>query len=235
MSTIRERVDGLDWAALEEELDERGYALTRPLLTDGECAELASLYNDDGHFRSRVDMARHNFGSGQYKYFSRPLPKRIEELRQAFYRRLAGTANRWADRLGTTSYPETLEPFLEACAAHGQSRPTPLMLRYVAGDFNCLHQDLYGEMAFPLQLTFALSRRDVDYRGGEFLLLEQRPRAQSRGYAIPLDRGQAVIFATRYRPARGSRGYYRLNLRHGVSTLLEGERFTLGIIFHDAR
>ena len=234
-SNVAERLSRLDWAALERSLDEWGYAATPPLLTPAECSELVRLYAEDGSFRSRIDMARYNFGSGEYKYFDRPLPPLIEQLRSGFYPHLAPVASRWAERLGATSYPPDLQAFLDVCAKHGQSRPTPLLLRYGAGDYNCLHQDLYGEVAFPIQLTFALSELGADYTGGEFLLMEQRPRAQSRGQAISLQLGEAVIFATRYRPVQGTRGSYRVNMRHGVSRLLSGERYTLGIIFHDAK
>jgi uncharacterized protein len=208
-------------------------------------------------------MARYNFGSGEYKYFANPLPGLVDSLRQGLYPRLAPLGGRWTARLGarpnstrreptpgilgagagvasgfpaaSQPYPGDLAAFLDVCATAGQTRPTPLLLRYHTGDFNCLHQDLYGEIAFPLQVTFALSRLGTDYSGGEFLLLEQRPRAQSRGQAVILQQGEAVIFATRYRPVQGTRGFYRANMRHGVSRLLSGERTTLGIIFHDAR
>ncbi|HLG73094.1 MAG TPA: 2OG-Fe(II) oxygenase [Chloroflexota bacterium] len=235
MGTIAGRVERLDWAALEQSLDAFGYATTGPLLTGAECETLVELYQDEARFRSRVDMARYGFGSGEYKYLSRPLPELVEELRTSFYPCLAPIASRWAEALGDPTYPPELADFLEVCAQHGQTRPTPLILKYEAGDYNCLHQDLYGDVAFPIQMTFALSRRGEDYTGGEFLLLEQRPRAQSRGQAVTLEQGEAVIFTTRYRPVRGSRGWYRMNLRHGVSRLLSGRRFTLGIIFHDAR
>lgn len=233
--TIEDRIRSLDWPAIERSLDEFGYATAPSLLTASECAEVAGLYDQDQRFRSRVDMARYSFGSGEYKYFERPLPPLIESLRIGLYSRLAPIANAWATRLGTPKYPDELAPFLELCATNGQSRPTPLLLRYRAGDYNCLHQDLYGDVAFPIQLTVGLSRPGVDYSGGEFLLMEQRPRAQSRGQAVSLSQGEAVIFATRYRPARSTRGFYRVNLRHGVSRLLTGERYTLGVIFHDAR
>lgn len=193
------------------------------------------MYDEDARFRSRIDMARYGFGSGEYKYFARPLPPAVEALREAVYPQLAPVASRWAERLGGEPYPATLEAFLNLCAKRGQTRPTPLLLRYGPGDYNCLHQDLYGDVVFPIQLTVVLSRRDVDYQGGEFLLVEQRPRAQSRGQAVPLELGEAVIFATRYRPIQGTRGFYRVNMRHGVSRLLSGERFTLGVIFHDAK
>jgi uncharacterized protein len=233
-ATAEQRVGQLDWASISQSLDLYGYATTPPLLTPGECAGLVSLYAQDNRFRSRVDMARYNFGSGEYKYLQRPLPPLVEHLRTAFYSHLAPVASSWAARLGAPDYPPELQAFLDVCAAHGQTKPTPLLLRYLAGDYNCLHQDLYGEVAFPIQITFALSRLGGDYTGGEFLLLEQRPRAQSRGQAITLQRGEAVIFATHHRPVQGTRGYYRANMRHGVSRLLSGERYSLGIIFHDA-
>ncbi len=235
MSRVPAPQNTLDWTAIEASLDEYGYATTPPMLSAGQCAELVALYDDESRFRSRIEMARYNFGSGEYKYFNRPLPPLVEELRQAFYPRLAPLASRWSEELGGKPYPPTLDEFLDICGGHGQTKPTPLILRYRAGDYNCLHQDIYGEIAFPIQLTVALSRREADYTGGEFLLTEQRPRAQSRGQAVSLDRGEAVIFATRYRPVRGTRGWYRVNMRHGVSRLLSGERYTLGIIFHDAK
>jgi hypothetical protein len=233
--SIGERVARLEWAALEQSLDERGYATTPPLLTAAECAELVRLYDDATRFRSRIDMARFRFGEGEYKYFAHPLPPSVAALRRDIYPRLVPTANRWMSALGLAErFPPALDAFLAHCAARGQRRPTPLLLRYTAGGYNCLHQDLYGAVAFPLQLTCALGRRDVDYRGGEFLLVEQRPRAQSRGEAIVLERGSAVIFATRHRPLHGTRGWFRATMRHGVSRVAAGERTTLGVIFHDA-
>jgi hypothetical protein len=233
--SIHERVARLDWVALEQSLDGRGYATTPPLLGAAECAELTRLYDDAARFRSRIDMARFRFGEGEYKYFAHPLPASVAALRTALYPRLVPTANRWMGALGLPDrFPPALDTFLAHCAARGQRRPTPLLLRYTAGGYNCLHQDLYGAVAFPLQLTIALGRRDVDYRGGEFLLVEQRPRAQSRGEAIVLERGAAVIFATRHRPVHGTRGWYRATMRHGVSRITAGERTTLGVIFHDA-
>jgi hypothetical protein len=220
---------------LDGSLDRFGWATTAPLLSPAECRELTQLYGQDERFRSRVDMARHNFGSGEYKYFSRPLPAVVEELRTSLYTRLAPIASRWAARLGGEPYPPDLPAFLDSCVRAGQTRPTPLLLRYQEDDFNCLHQDLYGDVAFPLQATILLSEPGRDFAGGEFLLLEQRPRAQSRGQAVALELGQAILFATRHRPVPGARGFYRVNVRHGVSRLLRGERYTLGIIFHDAR
>jgi hypothetical protein len=234
VASVDERLRQLNWPEIERSLDGFGYATTGPMLTAAECDSLTALYDDEARFRSRVDMARYGFGSGEYKYLSRPLPELVQDLRAGFYPYLEPVASRWADALGDPPYPPTLDSFLETCARHGQTRPTPLILKYQEGDYNCLHQDLYGDVAFPIQITFALSRRGKDYSGGEFLLLEQRPRAQSRGQAVTLEQGEAVIFATRYRPVRGSRGWYRVNLRHGVSRLLSGSRCTLGIIFHDA-
>jgi hypothetical protein len=232
---IAARVAALDWPAIEASLSELGYAKTPPLLTPEECAELIALYPDDARFRSRIDMARYRFGVGDYKYFAAPLPPLVTALRRATYPRLAGVANRWSTVLrAKTRYPERLEEMLALCARHGQTKPTPLLLHYEAGGYNCLHQDLYGEVAFPLQLTCFLSRRGVDYEGGEFLLVEQRPRAQSRGEAIQTEQGECVIFTTRFRPVAGARGAYRATMRHGVSRILRGTRYTLGIIFHDA-
>ncbi|HVN28758.1 MAG TPA: 2OG-Fe(II) oxygenase [Candidatus Binataceae bacterium] len=234
--SIKARISALDWPRLARELDAEGYATTGPILTADECAELIALYPERERFRSRVDMARLRYGVGEYKYFARPLPKLVEQLRGAFYTRLAPIANRWSKLLDDAEpYPASLSAFVEACAAVGQTRPTPLLLRYETGGYNCLHQDLYGDIAFPLQFTCVLSRRDKDFDGGEFLLVEQRPRAQSRGEAISLDLGEGIIFTNRYRPVAGARGHYRVNVRHGVSTLRRGERYALGIIFHDAK
>jgi hypothetical protein len=233
---IKARIANLDWEGIARELDANGYALTGSVLAPDECAELIALYPERERFRSRIDMARLRYGLGEYKYFARPLPRIVEELRAALYPRLAPIANRWAKLLGQKDpYPATLAAFLKSCSAHGQERPTPLLLRYQAGGYNCLHQDLYGEVAFPLQFTCVLSRRGRDFEGGEFLLVEQRPRAQSRGEAISLDQGEAIIFTNRYRPIAGTRGHYRVNVRHGVSSLRRGERYSLGVIFHDAR
>jgi hypothetical protein len=229
------RVAALDWTALGEELDARGCATTERLLTPEECQQVIALYSRRERFRRKVIMARHNFGSGEYQYFAYPLPRMVGVLRRRFYQRLAPIANRWASALGGTTYPADLKTMLETCHAGGQARPTPLILRYETGDFNCLHQDLYGAVAFPLQVAICLSRKDVDFTGGEFLLVEQRPRAQSRGEAIALEQGQAIVFANRYRPAAGKRGTFRTTLRHGVSRLHSGERYTLGLIFHDAQ
>ena len=232
---IAARVAACDWAVIERDLDEHGYALTPPLLTPGECAALTLLYDDDRRFRSRIDMVRFRFGVGEYKYFARPLPPLVEAIRVDAYRRLAPIANRWTEALGDLErFPPTLAAFLGHCARQGQKRPTPLLLRYQPGGYNCLHQDLYGAVAFPIQLTFGLNQPGVDYTGGESLLVEQRPRAQSRGEVIVLPQGAALVFPTRHRPIRGSRGWYRATVRHGVSRLHTGKRFTLGVIFHDA-
>jgi len=233
--SIQHRLRQIDWAHVAQALDERGWATTPPLLTAAECAELIRLYPDARRFRSRVDMARFRFGEGEYKYFANPLPPVVRELRRHAYPRLAAIASAWEATLGTgRRYPPELDEFLAVCAEHGQMKPTPLLLRYEVGGYNCLHQDLYGDVAFPLQMTCLLSRPGVDFAGGEFLLVEQRPRAQSTGSVVPLERGQVVIFATRHRPVRGARGAYRVTLRHGVSRVASGERYTLGVIFHDA-
>jgi hypothetical protein len=228
----------LDWPSLEASLDDQGFAPIPPILTPKECESLASLYPDDSHFRSRIEMERFRFGVGEYKYFAAPLPPIVQALREQLYERFAPTANRWAARLkagATREYPDTLDAYLRRCHKAGQTRPTPLLLSYGVGDYNCLHQDIYGDLAFPLQVVFMLSRRDVDFTGGEFLLVEQRPRAQSRGHALAIDQGAGVIFATRERPQEGTRGSFRVAMRHGVSTVTSGARMTLGIIFHDAK
>jgi hypothetical protein len=235
-TSIKERLAHLNWRAIEQSLWERGYAKTPPLLTPEECVGLTRLYADKSRFRNRIDMARHRFGIGEYKYFASPLPPLVQALRIHAYPPLAAIANRWMEALRLPErYPTTLARFLAHCHAHGQTRPTPLLLYYETDGYNCLHQDLYGEVAFPLQLACFLSRREVDYTGGEFLLVEQRPRAQSRGEAITTEQGEVVIFTTRYRPAAGARGYYRAEMRHGVSRVTSGSRYTLGVIFHDAR
>jgi hypothetical protein len=233
---IQQRVSGLRWEELEQSLWEHGYAKTSPILSPLECDQLIQLYPDDSRFRSRIDMARYRFGIGDYKYFAEPLPEIVQALRSSFYAPLAQLANRWVEKLGSTErYPGTLSEFVEICRQHGQSKPTPLLLHYEAGGYNCLHQDLYGEVAFPLQLTCFLSQPGRDYSGGEFLLVEQRPRAQSKGEVVTAQQGEIVIFTTRYRPARGARGYYRVNMKHGVSRVSSGVRYTLGIIFHEAK
>ena len=233
-SSIAARLQDLHWDEIEEALNRDGYALTPVLLTPEECARLIKSYDDSTLFRSQVIMARFGFGRGEYKYFKNPLPEIVSDLRQELYPRLAPVANRWAAEIGGEIYPQKYPEFLNSCHAAGQTKPTPLLLRYETGDFNCLHQDLYGELAFPFQLTFFLSRREIDYSGGEFVLVEQRPRMQSRATVITAEQGQAVIFPTRYRAVQGTRGPYKANLRHGVSPLRNGKRFTLGIIFHDA-
>ena len=222
-------------AAVESELWQRGYGRLGTLLTRDQCEKLRVLYSRPELFRSRIDMARFRFGRGEYQYFSYPLPPLVAELRQSLYAGLAPVANRWMTALSLpAAYPEKLPEFLELCHSRGQKRPTPLLLHYRPGDFNCLHQDLYGEIFFPFQVVFGLSRPEDEYQGGEFLLVEQQPRAQSVGRAIRLEQGEAIVITTRYRPAKGARGYYRTNVRHGVSPLTAGERYTLGIIFHDA-
>jgi hypothetical protein len=232
---IETRVQRLDWKAIEQELWHTGYAKTPAVLTPPECAALIELYTDAARFRRRIDMARHRFGIGEYQYFAEPLPALVQSLRLLTYPPLAAIANRWMEALKQPQrYPADLARFLVQCQEHGQTKPTPLLLRYETGGYNCLHQDLYGEIAFPLQLTCFLSRRDSDYTGGEFLLVEQRPRAQSRGEAIATEQGEIIIFATRDRPAAGSRGHYRLQMRHGVSRIRSGRRYALGIIFHNA-
>jgi hypothetical protein len=225
----------VDWRDVASSLDERGYATTSALLTTEQCRGLAALYDRDEAFRSRVVMQAHGFGRGEYKYLRYPLPGPVEALRQAIYPRLAPIANRWRERLREEGrFPPALAAYLKRCHAAGQERPTPLILKYQAGDYNCLHQDLYGDLVFPLQLTVLLSAPDDDFTGGEFLLVEQRPRAQSKGEVVPLRQGEAVIFPVHHRPVEGTRGPYRVTMRHGVSRLRSGQRFTLGIIFHDA-
>jgi uncharacterized protein len=236
MASAGDRIAALDWDQIESDLNERGFAQTEPLLHADQCASLIALYDDRDRFRSRIVMARLGYGVGEYKYFTQPLPALVAELRTALYRRLAPIANRWSKLLGDGhEFPRSVGEYLKACHAAGQSRPTPLLLHYQAGGYNCLHQDLYGELAFPLQFTCLLSQRGSDYEGGESLLVEQRPRAQSRGEAIVLDRGAALIFPNRYRPVAGAREHYRVSVRHGVSTVRRGERYALGIIFHDAK
>lgn len=225
----------LDWSGVERELDARGSATLASLIPPDECRTLASLYLDESLFRSRVVMARHGFGRGEYQYFRYPLPEPIAELRAAVYRHLAPIANRWNEAMGTAvRYPAEHEEFLARCHAAGQEKPTPLLLRYAPDDFNCLHQDLYGEHVFPLQLAILLSEPERDFTGGEFVMTEQRPRMQSRVEVVPLGQGDGVVFAVSHRPMRGTRGVYRVNLRHGVSRIRSGRRYTLGIIFHDA-
>jgi len=256
--TLAGRLEGLDYARVETLLDTQGFAPLPVLLEPEECDALAALYTDESRFRSRIDMSRFRFGVGEYKYFAAPLPTIVRTLREKLYAGLAPSANRWMARLDrggvgsrlqifqsaaqstqTTPdplpYPATLDEFLARCHRAGQQRPTPLLLSYAAGGYNCLHQDIYGDLAFPLQAVFALNRAGVDYQGGEFLLVEQRPRAQSRGHALRIEQGAGIVFATRERPVAGTRGDYRATMRHGVSTITQGSRMTLGIIFHDAR
>jgi hypothetical protein len=231
---LARRIAALDWTALDAALDARGYATTGPLLDPATCAALAALYDAEGGFRSTVVMQRHGFGRGEYKYFAQPLPPVVARLREAFYPPLAAVANRWRAALGDESpFPPTLAAFLAQCHAAGQTRPTPLLLRYGADDYNCLHQDLYGALVFPIQLTILLSD-PTNFAGGEFMLVEQRPRMQSKGEVVPLAQGEAVLFAVNQRPVKGTRGIYRVAQRHGVSRVRSGQRYTLGVIFHDA-
>lgn len=230
-----ERVASLDWRRIEDDLDAQGCATVQRLLEPGECGAISNLYPDDDRFRRRVVMARHGFGRGEYKYFRQPLPELVGALRTQMYPYLVSIANRWNEAMGMDiRYPAEHAEFTDRCHRAGQLKPTPLLLRYEAGDYNCLHQDLYGEHVFPLQLAVLLSEPGEDFTGGEFVLTEQRPRMQSRPTVVPLRRGDAVIFAVHHRPVRGSRGVYRVNMRHGVSVVREGQRSTVGIIFHDA-
>ena len=235
--SITERIDALDWNGAEQSLSEGGYAVTAPVLSAAECSELTALYNDASRFRSHIIMERYRFGIGDYKYFANPLPELVAELRSSTYRHLAVIANRWAEALAekTSLYPREHATFLKTCQKAGQTKPTPLMLHYEAGGYNCLHQDLYGEVSFPLQMVFLLGQQGRDWEGGEFILAEQQPRAQTKPQVVLADRGRAIIFTTRYLPVKGLRGYYRVNLRHGVSRVHRGTRYTLGIIFHDAK
>lgn len=236
MTNIPESISLLSWRDLESSLSESGYAKTSPLLTQAECEALIRLYPHEERFRSHIDMARFRFGEGDYKYFAEPLPEIVQQLRAGFYPYLVRIANNWSAHLGNEQrFPESLDEFLAMCHKHGQRKPTPLILHYEAGAYNCLHQDLYGDLVFPLQLTCFLSAPGRDYTGGEFLLVEQRPRAQSKGEVISPMLGEIVMFATRDRPAQGTRGYYRIAMRHGVSRVHTGTRYTLGVIFHDAK
>jgi hypothetical protein len=229
------RVAELDWQHIADDLDAQGCAVLPNLLSAEECQALAALYDTDEKFRSRIVMGRHGFGRGEYKYFAYPLPEPIASLRPALYPPLSRIANRWNEAMGIAiRYPDDHAAFLKRCHAAGQTRPTPLLLRYEAGDYNCLHQDLYGEHVFPLQVAILLSRPGEDFSGGEFVLTEQRPRMQSRAEVVPLRQGDAVAFAVHHRPVQGTRGVYRVNLRHGVSRLRSGRRHTVGVIFHDA-
>lgn len=230
------RVDKQDWEQVSKELAEYGNAVLPGTLTSEECDALASLYTSDKHFRSRVEMERYSFGRGEYKYFHYPLPELISGLRTAFYSHLAPIANQWNESLNiNVRYPKEHADFIHRCHQAGQLRPTPLLLKYGPGDYNCLHQDLYGEHVFPIQITILLSKPGRDFSGGEFVLVEQRPRMQSRAEVIPLEKGDAVAFAVHHRPVQGKRGYYRGTFRHGVSRIRAGQRHTLGIILHDAK
>ncbi len=236
VADVAARAAELDWDRIGADLDAYGCALTGALLTPEECAAFAALYPSDAPFRSRVVMARHGFGRGEYKYFAAPLPEAIAALRSALYPPLARIAQRWNEAMGIDiRYPASHAEFLSRCHAAGQTKPTPLLLQYGPGDYNCLHQDLYGEHVFPLQVAFLLSRPGEDFAGGEFALTEQRPRMQSRVEVVPLTQGQGVIFPVHHRPVQGTRGTYRVNMRHGVSRLRSGRRHTVGIIFHDAK
>jgi uncharacterized protein len=233
---IAQRLKALHWDEIETSLWTRGYAQAGPILTPNECAQLIALYPRDQLFRSRIDMARYRFGEGDYKYFNYPLPPAIEQLREHAYPPLSAIANRWVEALGVAErYPAELSALLNQCHEVGQTKPTPLLLHYETGGFNCLHQDLYGDVAFPLQVVCFLSQPGRDYTGGEFIVLEQRPRAQSAAEAVLPNQGELIVFTTRYRPVKGSRGYYRVNVKHGVSRVRSGARYTLGVIFHDAK
>jgi len=235
-SNARARVAAIDWAQATSDLDAQGCAVLKGLLTAEECRALAALYPEDRIFRSRIVMGRYGFGRGEYKYFAYPLPMPIAELRPALYARLQPIANRWNEAMDIgIRYPESHEAFLARCHKAGQLRPTPLLLQYGEGDYNCLHQDLYGEHVFPLQVAILLSEPRRDFEGGEFVLTEQRPRMQSRAEVVPLGQGDGVAFAVHVRPVQGTRGFYRVNMRHGVSRLRSGRRHTVGVIFHDAR
>jgi hypothetical protein len=228
-------VEAIDWTTLGAALDADGFAVIPKLIDRDTCGAFTALYPDDSKFRSHIHMARHGFGRGEYKYFAYPLPAPIASLRTALYPGLAAIANRWNEALGEPArFPADHSAFLKRCHGAGQKRPTPLLLQYAPGDYNCLHQDLYGEHVFPLQVAILLSEPGADFSGGEFVITEQRPRMQSRASVVPLSRGDAVVFAVHHRPVQGTRGVYRVNLRHGVSVLRSGRRHTLGIIFHDA-
>jgi uncharacterized protein len=235
VTSIEDRVDALSWPQAADHLDRCGWAIVEKILSAEECRAIAALYDDDDLFRSHVIMARHGFGRGEYKYFSYPLPDIIVDLRTTLFQSLAPLANRWNESMGLdVRYPNVHTDFIDRCHRAGQTRPTPLLLRYGAGDYNCLHQDVYGEHVFPFQVAFLLAEPEEEFTGGEFVLTEQRPRMQSRVEVVPLHRGDGVIFAVRQRPVQGSRGVYRVNLRHGVSRVRSGRRHTLGVIFHDA-
>jgi uncharacterized protein len=235
VSSPESRVAAYDWQALSGELDNYGCAVLPRLLSREQCRAIAALYSDESHFRSHIQMVRHGFGKGEYRYFKYPLPDILHGFRTALYPHLARLANEWNGRMGIdVRYPDNHASFLERCHDAGQTRPTPLLLQYVPGDYNCLHQDLYGDIAFPIQVAILLSDPGSDFTGGEFVLTEQRPRMQSRAEVVPLRQGDAVAFAVHNRPVQGSKGSYRVNLRHGVSRVRSGRRHTVGIIFHDA-
>ncbi len=235
-TAVSERLAHLDWTAIQESLWQQGYALTPSLLTPPECADLVKLYPSQEPFRSHIIMSRYRFGRGDYKYFNYPLPAIVQQLREHSYSYLVPLANEWNRARGSPEiFPDRYSPFLETCAKNGQTRATPLLLHYESGDFNCLHQDVYGSVAFPLQATCFLSQVGADYEGGEFVIVEQQPRAQSKAKVIVAQQGQVLVFATRYRPVKGTRGFYRVNMRHGVSRLKRGVRFTLGVIYHDSQ
>lgn len=230
------RLNALDWLRISQDLDTHGSAVLDRLIAPDECRAVVAMYPQDKLFRSRVVMARHGFGRGEYKYFDYPLPQIVHELRTELYPRLAPLANRWNKAMGTEiQYPESHAEFIKRCHIAGQNKPTPLLLQYASGDYNCLHQDLYGEHVFPIQVAILLSEPVKDFTGGEFVLTEQRPRMQSRPEVVPLRQGDAVAFAVHHRPVQGARGFYKVNLRHGVSRIRSGHRHTLGIIFHDAK
>ena len=234
--TAAATVDAIEWSTVEAGLDDVGIALTGPVLGSDECRALIDLYDDVDRFRSTIDMARHRFGEGQYRYFNRPLPDTVAELRSAFWPHLLPVAQRWAEcRSQLSPWPGTLDEWLAQCHAAGQSRPTPLMLRYGPGDWNALHRDLYGELVFPLQVVIGLNDPGVDYTGGEFVVVEQRPRAQSRATAVTIPYGHGLVFTTRDRPIRTQRGWSNAPMRHGVSVVRSGRRYTLGLVFHDAQ
>ena len=231
-----ERVSATDWDSVRADLDAYGCGLTGPLLTPDEATQIAALYDDDSRFRSTVNMGRHRFGEGEYRYFAEPFPEAVTGLKRALYPRLLPIARDWWTRLGReTPWPDSLPEWLAMCHAAGQVKSTPILLKYQAGDWNALHRDLYGDLVFPLQVVINLNEPGADHTGGEFLLLEQRPRAQSVGEAVLPNQGEAIVFTTRYRPVKGSRGYYRVNMKHGVSRVKSGTRYTLGVIFHEAK
>jgi hypothetical protein len=234
IASVGERITALDWPGISRELDAQGSAVARSVLSPEECERLAAMYPTEAPFRSRIEMGRHGFGRGEYKYFAYPLPHLVQELRSALYPPLADIATRWNEAMGIEMrYPRDHAAFLDRCHRAGQTRPTPLLLQYAEGDYNCLHQDLYGEHVFPLQVAFLLSAPGRDFTGGEFVLTEQRPRMQSRAEVVDLGQGDGVIFPVHHRPVRGTRGVYRVTMRHGVSRLRSGRRHTMGIIFHD--